>query len=186
MAFCRCLRHREGVQGVRLRGIFASGALGALFSFVEVVFLRAFCLVAVALLVLLAFPGKTYAPGAPREETPSSSPARPVCLASRGEIRFSVRWMTVTAYTSGPESTGRRPGHPLYGVTASGERVRPGTVAADPSIPFGTRVYIPGYGLGVVLDRGGAIRGDRLDVYFERLEDALNWGVRRLPVRFYY
>jgi 3D (Asp-Asp-Asp) domain-containing protein len=58
-------------------------------------------------------------------------------------------------------------------------------VAADPAVPFGTRVWVPGYGHGVVLDRGGAIRGLRLDVYIPDLERAREWGVRRLPVRLY-
>jgi len=109
----------------------------------------------------------------------------PEIMPARGEERYVEVAMLVTAYTAGLESTGKRPGHPLYGVTASGVRVFPGVVAADPAIPFGTRVWVPGYGHGVVLDRGGAIRGLRLDVYIPDLERAREWGVRRLPVRLY-
>ena len=69
--------------------------------------------------------------------------ARDSCLEEKWSIRVE---MEVTAYTAGPESTGKHPGHPLYGVTASGERVRQGAIAASRSLPFGTRVYIPGYG----------------------------------------
>jgi hypothetical protein len=62
---------------------------------------------------------------------------------------------------------------------------RDGTIAADTRYyPFGTRMYIPGYGYGVVSDRGGAIKGkDRLDIYFDDHEDALRWGRRRVKVR---
>ena len=60
-----------------------------------------------------------------------------------------------------------------------------GTIAADTKFyPFGTRMYIAGWGWGVVADRGGAIKGpDRIDLYFESHQDALNWGRRRVEVR---
>jgi hypothetical protein len=60
-----------------------------------------------------------------------------------------------------------------------------GTIAADTSYyRFGTRMYVPGYGWGVVEDRGGAIKGpDRLDLYLDDHDEALAWGRRRLPVR---
>jgi len=61
---------------------------------------------------------------------------------------------------------------------------RDGTIAADTKYyPFGTRMYVPGYGWGVVADRGSAIKGpDRIDLYFESHQDALNWGRRRMQV----
>ena len=59
-----------------------------------------------------------------------------------------------------------------------------GTIAADTKYyPFGTRMYIPGWGWGVVADRGSAIKGpERIDLYFESHVDALIWGRRRLQV----
>ena len=59
-----------------------------------------------------------------------------------------------------------------------------GTIAADTRYyPFGTRMYIPGYGWGVVQDRGGAIKGpNRIDLYFDSHADALQWGRRKLHV----
>jgi len=61
---------------------------------------------------------------------------------------------------------------------------RPGTVAADTRYyPFGTRLHVPGYGDGVVEDRGGAIKGPRrLDVYYDSHRRALRWGRRSVPV----
>lgn len=61
---------------------------------------------------------------------------------------------------------------------------RDGTVAADTRYyPFGTRMHIPGYGFGVVEDRGGAIKGPRrLDVFFNSHREALRWGRQRLSV----
>jgi 3D (Asp-Asp-Asp) domain-containing protein len=59
-------------------------------------------------------------------------------------------------------------------------------VAADGEYEFGTEMIIPGYNNSrpaKVLDRGGAIQGGRLDVFFHSHEDALNWGVKYLQVK---
>ncbi len=62
---------------------------------------------------------------------------------------------------------------------------RDGTIAADTKYySFGTRIYVPGYGWGVVADRGSAIKGpDRLDLFFESHQEALVWGRKRLQVQ---
>ena len=59
-----------------------------------------------------------------------------------------------------------------------------GTIAADTKYyPFGTRMYIPGYGWGVVEDKGGAIKGpDRIDLFFDSHADAIHWGRRKATV----
>jgi 3D (Asp-Asp-Asp) domain-containing protein len=91
---------------------------------------------------------------------------------------------TITAYTAGPESTGKRPGDAGYGVTASGEYVQEGVTAACPKeIPLYTVVEIEGLGERICHDRGGAIEGNRIDVYMPFVEDALQFGVQVLEVR---
>ncbi|MFO7249040.1 MAG: 3D domain-containing protein, partial [Bacillota bacterium] len=46
-----------------------------------------------------------------------------------------------------------------------------------------TILYIPGYGYGVVADTGSAIKGHKLDLYFETLEDVYRqWGKREVDV----
>ena len=63
------------------------------------------------------------------------------------------------------------------GITASGVKATEGvTVAMDKSIPFGTKIYIDGVGERIVQDRGGAIKGNRIDLYFENHNDAMNFG----------
>ena len=59
-----------------------------------------------------------------------------------------------------------------------------GTIAADTNYyPFGTRMYVPGYGWGVVEDRGGAIKGPtRIDLYYASHNDALKWGRKKVSV----
>ncbi len=60
-----------------------------------------------------------------------------------------------------------------------------GTIAADTKYyPFGTRMHIPGYGWGIVEDRGSAIKGpSRIDLFFNSHDEALEWGRRKLPVQ---
>jgi hypothetical protein len=59
-----------------------------------------------------------------------------------------------------------------------------GTIAADTRYhAFGTRMYVPGWGWGVVEDRGGAIKGPkRLDLYYSSHNEALRWGRRNVDV----
>lgn len=90
----------------------------------------------------------------------------------------------VTAYTANAESTGKSPGHPAYGITASGKRVEDGvTIACPKELPFNTRVEIEGVGERICEDRGGAIKGKRIDLYIARLDDALEFGRQELRVR---
>lgn len=69
------------------------------------------------------------------------------------------------------------------GYFANNEPVGGLAIAADPSIPFGTKMYIPGYGIAEVKDRGGAIKGNKLDVYFDTHRAAIEWGKRELVCR---
>lgn len=94
----------------------------------------------------------------------------------------SIR-MRVTAYCPCPKCCGQY----SDGVTACGHKIRPGDtfVAADRRYSFGTEMLIPGYSNSQtvkVLDRGGAIKGNRLDVFFATHEEALKWGVKYLEV----
>jgi len=103
----------------------------------------------------------------------------PVTQISRGEsLKVERRKMKVTAYTA------RDKGMDGKGVTASGEPVKEGrTIAADSSFPFGTKIYIPKLEhTYTVTDRGGAIRGNRLDLYMEKRSKAIEFGVWELEV----
>jgi 3D (Asp-Asp-Asp) domain-containing protein len=81
-------------------------------------------------------------------------------------------------------ASGPNKGQPKkVGVTATGEKARPGTIAADTKrYPFGTVMYVPGYGYGRVMDRGSAIKGEHIDLYFKHHKDALEWGKQQKPV----
>lgn len=97
-----------------------------------------------------------------------------------GTIRYTdVLDMEATAYYPGPESTGRW----ADGYTATGLKAGHGVIAVDPSvIPLGTRVYIPGYGIAVAGDVGGAIRGNLIDLAFDTYREAMHFGRQRVQV----
>jgi len=61
---------------------------------------------------------------------------------------------------------------------------RHGSIAADTTYyPFGTRMYVPGYGWGVVQDQGSNVQGpDRIDLFHRNHGAAQVWGRRRLEV----
>ncbi len=90
-----------------------------------------------------------------------------------------------TAYTAGPESTGKAPGHPAYGITRSGRKAEEGrTVAVDPAvIPLDTWVYIENVGLRRAEDTGGKIKGCRLDIFMQSLPQALDFGVQTVNIQ---
>lgn len=91
-----------------------------------------------------------------------------------------VMEMEVTAYTD--HDAGMRGD----GIMASGEKTFVGAAAAGPSVPFGTKLYVPDWGVVTVLDRGSGIHDDNLDLYMPEREDALRWGRRRLRVTVLY
>ena len=106
---------------------------------------------------------------------------------STGLDQWQTIQMRVTAYCPCPKCCGSY----SDGVTACGYKISHGDcfVAADKTYPFGTEMIIPGYKGGKivkVLDRGGVIRGNRLDVFFNSHQEALEWGVRYLDVKIRY
>lgn len=83
----------------------------------------------------------------------------------------------ITAYCGCAKCCGK-----TDGITASGTHVTAGrTIAAPPEIPFGTKLMINGH-IYTVEDRGGAIKGKRIDIYFESHEEAERFGVQYIEV----
>ncbi|MEW9698121.1 3D domain-containing protein [Paenibacillus sp. SI8] len=97
--------------------------------------------------------------------------------------------VVATGYFAGKESTGKNPDHPEYGITYSGVKVKRddkslSTIAADPTVfPLGTVLFIPGYGYGVVADTGSAIKGKKIDLYFDTKDQVYKeWGKKTVKV----
>jgi len=87
--------------------------------------------------------------------------------------------MTATGYTAGKESNPDGNGY-----TYTGMKAEFGVVAVDPRvIPLYSRLYIDGYGPAIAADIGGAIKGNKIDLCFDLVSEALEWG--RRPVKVY-
>lgn len=95
---------------------------------------------------------------------------------SRGNVSYRmVKTMEATAYTAA-DGDGN-------GITSIGLTAKHGIIAVDPRvIPYGTRVYIPGYGFAVAGDTGGAIIGNRIDLFMDSYHDAISFGRRNVEM----
>ena len=95
-------------------------------------------------------------------------------IATNGQTKI----FKVTAYCSCAKCCGKQ-----TGITASGTRATAGrTIAASGQFAFGTKLVINGKEY-TVEDRGGAIQGNKIDVYMNSHAEALAWGVKYLPVQ---
>ena len=99
-----------------------------------------------------------------------------VVETSYGAINYSnVMSMEATAYLP-TDGSGA-------GITATGIRATYGVVAVDPRIiPLGTKVYIPGYGVALAADTGGAIKGYKIDLCMESYAECMQFGRRNVTV----
>lgn len=101
--------------------------------------------------------------------------ASDIYVVSNGQADNTTMVFKTVAYTGG-------------GITASGmapKRNPDGisTVAVDPSvIPYGTAMYIEGYGYAVAADCGSGIKGNMIDLYLNSEQECINWGVRNVNV----
>ncbi|MFQ6100010.1 MAG: ubiquitin-like domain-containing protein [Anaerolineae bacterium] len=74
--------------------------------------------------------------------------------------------MLATSYSAATAGTPRT--SPWYGRTATGMKMRHGIVAVDPRVVnLRSQVYVPGYGIGIAGDTGGAIKGRRIDLGYD-------------------
>lgn len=104
---------------------------------------------------------------------------------SRGAMRYrKAITMKATAYDDTPQSQGK-----WVGKTATGMRPQRGVVAVDPKvIPLGTKLYVESldntsdYGFAVAGDTGGAIKGNRIDLFHNTRSEALSFGRRNVKV----
>jgi uncharacterized protein YabE (DUF348 family) len=110
---------------------------------------------------------------------------------SRGDVvRYKkVLDMKATAYTASLKDTGKAPGHPQFGITATGMKARKGVIAVDPKvIPLHTKLYVeilgdtPDYGYCIAGDVGGAIKGNKIDLYYDSQDYVDRFGVKKVRV----
>lgn len=122
------------------------------------------------------------APAAPTNE-PVKVAEKPAATVSRGSSSSTrtgkVIKMVATGYDGCYECNKPYYGYPSY----IGLPLQRGIVAVDPKvIPMGTRLYVEGYGEAIAADQGNAIKGNRLDLFFDTHQEALRWGMKTVKV----
>lgn len=116
----------------------------------------------------------------PNTSQPVEQPREEVKVSS--EEDESVKEMTVTATAYTAYCTG------CSGTTAIGIDLRANpnqrVIAVDPRvIPLGTKVWVEGYGEAIAGDTGGAIKGNKIDVFIPSQESAMAWGVKTVKIK---
>jgi len=97
------------------------------------------------------------------------------------EIEKKVEWFyfVATGYSRNDTSQG------TTGITATGKVAVEGIIAVDPKIiPLGTTVEIKDIGVFIADDRGGKIKGNRIDIFFDSKEEAKDFGKKGVWLRF--
>ncbi|ANU26543.1 LysM peptidoglycan-binding domain-containing protein [Planococcus versutus] len=127
---------------------------------------------------------KATTPAPAKSAAPASAPvtSAPVEKAPTPASTQSGKTMTVsatayTAYCAG-----------CSGTTATGIDLRANpnqkVIAVDPSvIPLGSKVWVEGYGEAIAGDTGGAIKGNKIDVFIPTQGEALNWGRKNITIK---
>ncbi|WP_404330643.1 ubiquitin-like domain-containing protein [Mesobacillus maritimus] len=105
------------------------------------------------------------------------SRSAPKSASTAGGTEFYVNSTAYTANCNG-----------CSGITATGVNLKANpnakVIAVDPSvIPLGTKVYVEGYGYATASDTGGAIKGNKIDVFFPSKSQAYQWGTKRVKVQ---
>jgi 3D (Asp-Asp-Asp) domain-containing protein/LysM repeat protein len=127
-----------------------------------------------------ATPTAAPAPEATPAPTPEPAPeATPAPADTQSDVTKEIK-VKATAYTADCEG--------CSGITKTGVNLKANpdekVIAVDPSvIPLGSKVYIEGYGEATAADTGGAIKGNRIDVYMQNESDALQFGAKELTVK---
>lgn len=132
------------------------------------------------------------------ESEVKTEPVQPAALALADEHQDeqktepksepAEKWRVVRMKVTGYCPCSKCCGEYSDGITANGHKIQPGDtfVAADKRYSFGTEMVIEGYSNSQavkVLDRGGAIKGNKLDAFFHTHQEALEWGVRYIDVK---
>ena len=105
---------------------------------------------------------------------------KPVQVASRGNESGREMYVVATAYTASCSG--------CSGTTATGINLHVNSsakvIAVDPRvIPLGTKVWVEGYGYAVAADTGGAIKGNKIDVFIASKAEAYRWGRKTVKIK---
>ncbi|RLQ90824.1 LysM peptidoglycan-binding domain-containing protein [Planomicrobium sp. Y74] len=122
-------------------------------------------------------PAATTAPApAPAQSTAPAQSSAPATAPQSGK-EMTVSATAYTAYCTG-----------CSGITATGIDLRSNpnqkVIAVDPTvIPLGSTVWVEGYGTAIAGDTGGAIKGNKIDVFIPSRDAALQWGRKNVTIK---
>ncbi|MGE7119493.1 3D domain-containing protein [Peribacillus sp. NPDC046944] len=102
--------------------------------------------------------------------------------AKKASKKYKTITVNATAYTANCKG--------CSGITATGLNLKKNpkvkAISVDPKvIPLGTKVHVEGYGDAVAADKGSAIKGKKIDVFYSSKTKALNWGRKTVKVKVY-
>lgn len=123
-----------------------------------------------------AAPNEPVAPSAASTKIEVSAPVVAEAPKTDGSIEMTMEATAYTAYCTGCSGT------TAYGIDL---RANPDekVIAVDPRIiPLGTRVWVEGYGEAIAGDTGGAIKGNKIDVFMPSYENAMQWGRKQVKL----
>lgn len=130
----------------------------------------------------LAVTGQAVTKKATQQQSKSANTklasAQTTSAQSSNEVKtFTMEATAYTAYCEG-----------CSGVTANGTDLRANpnlkVIAVDPSvIPLGTKVWVEGYGEAIAADTGGAIKGNKIDLFMPDKSNAYEWGRKTVTVK---
>lgn len=121
-------------------------------------------------------PAQTSAP-APAAKTTAPSQASASVASTQSGKEMTVSATAYTAFCAG-----------CSGITYTGQNLRANpnqkVIAVDPNvIPLGSTVWVEGYGTAIAGDIGGAIKGNKIDVFIPSQQAALNWGRKNITIK---
>ena len=126
-----------------------------------------------------AFSAPVVVSAPPEPKTPEPKAPEPV-VTPPAESNGEEMLVTATAYTAYCAGCS---GTTAYGIDL---RANPNqkVIAVDPRIiPLGTKVWVEGYGEAIAGDTGGAIKGNKIDVFIPSYDNAMAWGVKKVKLR---
>lgn len=131
---------------------------------------------------LIFFIPKDQASHAPLPDFQQPIIVEPIIIEVTPLTKMQAR---VTAYSPHDNVSGiNNDGDPT--TTSTGTYPTQGTIAVDPRIiPYGTTIYIPGYGVGTASDTGGALRnyaGVAIDLCMDTHTQAMTWGTQHMDI----
>jgi len=148
---------------------------------INIVFWTLIILIAIVVILALTTPNLNLFSYLIGKNTKVIVKKEPYLVTEYKEIEKKVEWFyfVATGYSKNDADQG------TTDITATGKTAVKGIIAVDPKIiPLGTTVEIKDIGVFLAADSGGKIRGNRIDIFFNSKEEAMDFGKKGVWLRF--